>query len=97
MVIIAASLYLPEHITTMASRAWFYYAGDDAAAAAAAAATTSAVKAARGMGAKGGAGGSRMDRNYGTGKGDGRSSGKVPVLNERRLAGEEIMELLGQL
>ena len=33
MIIIAASLYLPEHITTMLSRAWFYYAGDDAAAA----------------------------------------------------------------
>jgi len=30
MIIIAASLYLPEHITTIASRAWFYYAGDDA-------------------------------------------------------------------
>ena len=29
MIIIAASLYLPEHITTIASRAWFYYAGDD--------------------------------------------------------------------
>ncbi len=83
----------------MASRAWFYYAGDDAAAAAAAAAaaTASAVKAARGMSAKGGAGGSRMERNYGVGKGDGRSSGTVPVLEERRLAGEEIMELLGQL
>lgn len=33
MVIIAASLYLPEHITTMLSRAWFYYAGDETAAA----------------------------------------------------------------
>ena len=33
MIIIAASLYLPEHITTMLSRAWFYYAGDEAAAA----------------------------------------------------------------
>ena len=31
MIIIAVSLYLPEHITTMISRAWFYYAGDDAA------------------------------------------------------------------
>ena len=29
MIIIAASLYLPQHITTVASRAWFYYAGDD--------------------------------------------------------------------
>ena len=33
MIIIAVSLYLPEHITTMLSRAWFYYAGDDAIAA----------------------------------------------------------------
>lgn len=31
MIIIAASLYMPEHITTIASRAWFYYAGDDTA------------------------------------------------------------------
>ena len=29
MIIIAASLYLPEHITTMISRAWFYWAGDE--------------------------------------------------------------------
>ncbi|KAG8532063.1 uncharacterized protein KY384_003700 [Bacidia gigantensis] len=33
MIIIAASLYLPEHVTTVFRRAWFYYAGDDAAAA----------------------------------------------------------------
>ena len=33
MIIIAASLYLPEHIMTMLSRAWFYYAGDDTVAA----------------------------------------------------------------
>ena len=31
MIIIAASLYLPEHIATVLSRAWFYYAGDDTA------------------------------------------------------------------
>ncbi|KAI9677659.1 MAG: hypothetical protein M1817_006614 [Caeruleum heppii] len=31
MIIIAASLYLPQHITKIASRALFYYAGDDAA------------------------------------------------------------------
>ncbi|KAM0796732.1 hypothetical protein BDR22DRAFT_892866 [Usnea florida] len=31
MVIIAASLYLPEHVMKMASRAWFYYAGDETA------------------------------------------------------------------
>ncbi|KAI9697993.1 MAG: hypothetical protein M1836_004346 [Candelina mexicana] len=29
MIIIAASLYLPEHIATIANRAWFYYAGDE--------------------------------------------------------------------
>ncbi|KAL8721800.1 MAG: hypothetical protein Q9225_001600 [Loekoesia sp. 1 TL-2023] len=34
MIIIAASLYLPEHIVNMWNRAWFYYAGDDGAVAA---------------------------------------------------------------
>lgn len=29
MITIAASLYLPEHIANVASRAWFYYAGDE--------------------------------------------------------------------
>ncbi|CAZ81397.1 unnamed protein product [Tuber melanosporum] len=29
MLILAASLYLPHHIHTIASRAWFYYAGDE--------------------------------------------------------------------
>lgn len=29
MVVIAAALYLPEHVTMMARRAWFYYAGED--------------------------------------------------------------------
>ena len=29
MIIIAASLYLPQHITNIASRALFYYAGED--------------------------------------------------------------------
>lgn len=28
MIIYAATLYLPQHIMTIASRAWFYYAGD---------------------------------------------------------------------
>lgn len=37
MIIIAASLYLPEHIVTMWNRAWFYYAGDETSAAGAAA------------------------------------------------------------
>lgn len=35
MIIIAASLYLPEHVANMWYRAWFYYAGDDTAPAAA--------------------------------------------------------------
>lgn len=34
MIIIAASLYLPEHVVYMWNRAWFYYAGDDTAVAA---------------------------------------------------------------
>ena len=29
MIVIAGCLYLPEHVTTMCSRAWFYYAGPD--------------------------------------------------------------------
>lgn len=29
MIVIAASLYLPEHVATMLSRAWFYYAGEE--------------------------------------------------------------------
>lgn len=32
MVVIAAALYLPEHVTMMARRAWFYYAGDESGA-----------------------------------------------------------------
>ena len=32
MIVVAASLYLPEHVMKMASRAWFYYAGDETAA-----------------------------------------------------------------
>ena len=30
MIIFGASLYLPQHIMTIASRAWFYYAGEEA-------------------------------------------------------------------
>jgi len=30
MFILAVSLYLPHHVSTIASRAWFYYAGDEA-------------------------------------------------------------------
>jgi hypothetical protein len=29
MIIIAASLYLPEHVATMANRAWYYVLGDE--------------------------------------------------------------------
>ncbi len=29
MIMIAGCLYLPEHVATMCSRAWFYYAGPD--------------------------------------------------------------------
>ncbi len=58
MILIAALLYLPEHITTVASRAWFYYAGDEAAnAAAAAAVATAAVKGSAGVSLRGGGGG----------------------------------------
>lgn len=32
MVVIAAALYLPEHVTMMARRACFYYAGDESSA-----------------------------------------------------------------
>lgn len=32
MVVIAAALYLPEHVTMMTRRAWFYYAGDESGA-----------------------------------------------------------------
>jgi hypothetical protein len=30
MIIIAASLYLPEHVATIANRVFYYWAGDDA-------------------------------------------------------------------
>ncbi|MCJ1293830.1 hypothetical protein MMC34_005386 [Xylographa carneopallida] len=32
MIIIAGSLYLPEHVSTIMRRAWFYWAGDEAVA-----------------------------------------------------------------
>ena len=53
MIIIAVSLYLPEHITTMISRAWFYYAGDDAAAARGAMGTSEAGAPPAGLGGQG--------------------------------------------
>lgn len=31
MILIAASLYLPEHIAQLANRAFYYYAGDESA------------------------------------------------------------------
>ncbi|CCD51232.1 hypothetical protein BofuT4_P015380.1 [Botrytis cinerea T4] len=31
MVIIAMTLYLPQHITFLTNRAWFYYNGDESA------------------------------------------------------------------
>jgi len=34
MVIIAMTLYLPQHITFLTNRAWFYYNGDESAKAA---------------------------------------------------------------
>jgi hypothetical protein len=34
MIVIAATLYLPEHIAIMASRATFYWAGEETASAA---------------------------------------------------------------
>ena len=51
MVIIAISLYLPEHITTIVTRAWFYYAGDDRSGVRGATGATNL--AARGQGVKG--------------------------------------------
>lgn len=57
MVLVAALLYLPEHITTMASRAWFYYAGDEAASAAAAAAGVVGTSISVEAGERGGSGG----------------------------------------
>ena len=50
MIIIAASLYLPEHVATMLSRAWFYYAGPDETATAAAVAGKTAANAGAGTG-----------------------------------------------
>ncbi len=37
MIIVACSLYLPQHITFLVNRGWFYYFGDDEAASSAAA------------------------------------------------------------
>lgn len=66
MIIVAASLYLPEHVMKMASRAWFYYAGDETAA---------------GVGTRVGSGaGAAGPRPVDSGKGSGRMDGQ-DVLN----------------
>lgn len=102
MVLIAALLYLPEHIATMASRAWFYYTGDEAAAAAAAAAAVAGS-----VNAGGGGGGNVEGISKGTGDGgilrrvDAIGRGKGDVDGRRgeggRMPGEEVLELLGRL
>lgn len=60
MIIVAASLYLPEHVMKMASRAWFYYAGDETAAGVGTRAGSGDGAAGPGQGDLGKAGG-RMD------------------------------------
>ncbi|MCJ1237495.1 hypothetical protein MMC14_005481 [Varicellaria rhodocarpa] len=66
MLIIAASLYLPEHIYFVATRAWFYWAGEEegqtpvavvAAAAVAAAGASGSGKKGAGVLGEGWAGG----------------------------------------
>jgi hypothetical protein len=44
MIIIAMTLYLPQHITFLTSRAWFYYNGPEAAKAGVRSVVESAVK-----------------------------------------------------
>ena len=68
MIVVATSLYLPEHVMKMASRAWFYYAGDETAA---------GVGTRAGSGAGTGAGGARQGD---LGKGGGAPDGQ-DVLN----------------
>lgn len=65
MVIIAVSLYLPGHIATMLSRAWFYCTGDE----------TAAAPAAVGRGGSQGAGAVGM-RQVEPGKAGGRTNGQ---------------------
>lgn len=60
MIIVATSLYLPEHVMKMASRAWFYYAGDETAAGVGTRAGSGAAAAAARQGDSGKAGG-RLD------------------------------------
>lgn len=45
MILIAASLYLPQHIAFLTNRAWFYYHGDEGLAAAAASTVARVAKA----------------------------------------------------
>ena len=70
MIVVATSLYLPEHVMKMASRAWFYYAGDETAAGV-------GTRAGSGAGAGAGAGGARQGD---LGKAGGRTDGQ-DVLN----------------
>lgn len=95
MIVIAASLYLPEHVTMMARRAWFYYAGDESGRDGAAAygsgaqsAGTGAGAAAVGGGGGGGVGGGAGARGVGHGMGAGIGRGG---------GGEEILDMLGRL
>lgn len=68
MIIVAASLYLPEHVMKMASRAWFYYAGDETVAGA-------GTRAGSGAGA-----GAAVAKYADSGKAGGRMDGQ-DVLN----------------
>jgi hypothetical protein len=43
MIIIALTLYLPQHLTFLTSRAWFYYNGPESAKAAVESATSTAL------------------------------------------------------
>lgn len=43
MIIIALTLYLPQHLTFITNRAWFYYNGPESAKAAVESATTTAL------------------------------------------------------
>lgn len=110
MVLIAALLYLPEHVAKMASRAWFYYTGDEAAAAAAAAAAVAGSSLTAGRGGGGGNVGRGGGNNVeGIPKGPVRteaiamlrrdvdSVGRGDVDVERKRRGEEVLELLGRL
>jgi len=44
MIIIAITLYLPQHIAFLTNRAWFYYNGDESAKTAVVVVTTGGVR-----------------------------------------------------